>query len=1007
MPGKFSTVHKNWQVSTSVIIPAQPNTKRPMGKWATYCGDGRPSSDSLRNDAKLRAVWENKEAPGPQLPSASTLTRWENTVTDSYMLLCDVAIPGGLVVVDVDHVDKMDIVIGLCDKVSLPLSPYIQVSRNGGVHLLYAVPTGLREQYGSRNQCRNLNGEVESKLGKGKGLYDIKSYRAYIMAPGSKGYTLYRRDWDTLVDTPIQMTDEIAELIPEMPPRAFYWLRNGIDVDVKIDEVEENSSNAKPKVKVSRTSEAARAKSVWLSDRFVFADLRQDVPLHFAGLSGDKVAVDCLFCDRDAPYHKTFWDAGKKQLKCFGCMAIWTYVGRPRNRWDAIADADAKLQEEACPSAGEPPNLGGVKFGEKSSPAQTPPSTTASAQPAVELGGPYKKTISMSLTEGGHIVPPAEGFGRSSVITAGTGQGKTHQLLALREQAAAAGRRFLLVSPHVLLSQSGAKRLDLSDYTKHRSPKAEEWHGDVSTTLMSTAKLRFNEDEQGKYDIAIDEPETILRQLKCLGTDDGAHLSNLLALVDSANTVTICDAYAAEATEQFLAFTDRDDWCKYTSPRVERELCIMDSAAIHSAIFSDLEKQTRLVVYCASKADTEMFAAAATAKWEGAKVMIISETHRVPENVNWADWDVILYTASAGTGVDISVKNHFVKTYALVVHRSEFEGGVSEMELRQAIARVRNPIDPIAYVGVKIQQPARIGRKMQPSFWAEFYGKQEEARSIFALLQPGSKGYIRAQPKRERAQLIAVIAAADVRNGAGWLGQYLTELTGKEIITGKMNKEHKAERKTAKLTANRTYCDNLRRAEVAPDKIDKLIHGEVTPTTQEEVYATAREKVAVGYGTISDPALLAARSSAFPLQMERRVRIYQREQGNLEALSIANVKSRYGSASPAIFALYAADALRRMGYLVDGHVSRSSTLDDEQQDAVYAQLAAEPRQTAAKTAGIPQAFVSRDASVVRCPATFAADLRSRRKGYIARMMRLLGTAWEGIEEAVVFAAKIM
>ena len=1007
MQSKFSLVLSYWQVTNSVIIPARPATKRPIGRWASFCGDGRPSSDSLRKDAKLRALWEGKEAPGPQLPSASLLASWDKVDTDSFLLPCDVAIAGGMVVLDVDHTEKMDVVKDLCAKVELKLSPYVQVSRNGGLHMLYAVPAGLREQYGSRNQCRNLHGEVESKLGKGQGLYDIKAYRGYIMAPGSKGYTLYHRDWDTMIDTPIQMTDEIAALIPEMPPRAFYWLRNGIDVDLNSSEVEESSANDKPKVKVSRATEQARAKSIASGDRFVFADLREDIPFHLGRLTGDKEAVDCLFCDRDAPYHKTFWDSTKSQLKCFGCMVIWTFVGRRRSRADLYEELDAKLQEEAYPSAGPSPYCGGAQQSQKAAPLASPPSSPPLENQGGWPKGPYRTTTSLDQTPEGWIVPPAEGWARSSVITAGTGQGKTHQLQALRQAAEAAGRRFLLISPHVLLSQTGAERLGLSDYTKHRSPLAEDWFGDVSTTLMSVVKLRFSEGEHAKFDVAIDEPETILRQFKTLGTDDGVHLSTLLGLVDAAHTVTVCDAYAGSATEKFLSFSDREGWHRYTAPRVERELCLLDSAATYSAIFSDFDAKTRLVVYCDSKTDTETLAAAASAKWEGVKVMIISETHKVPDNVNWSDWDVILYTASAGTGVDISVKDHFVKTYALIVNRAGFEGGVSEMELRQALARVRNPIDPIAYVGVCRQLPARIGRKTQPSYWAAHFGQQEEAKTVFALLQPGSRGWARAQPQRERAQLIAVIAAADVASGAGWIGQYLSELTGKEIVTGKLNKQHTAERKTAKLSANRTYCDLLRNAKVDADKVDKLVHGTITPKTQEECYATAFARVDVRFGTTSDAALLAARSSAFIHQMERRVRIYQREQGNLDALSAANSKSTYGSASPAIFALFSADALRRLGYLVDGHVMRSSTLDDEQQDAVYAELARAPIAAASRSAGIPQAVLSRDASVLRCPQTFAADLRGRRKHYVARIKRLLGPAWDGIEEAVVFAAEKM
>lgn len=1009
----YSSCASKWQVSSAVFMPAVPGTKMPQRAFWPFTGDGAPSPGAFLKNPALKEIWKDREAPGKRMPTASELRVWRGLTEDNCLLMCDTAFEEGAAVIDVDYMPGLHLVLRELKAAGLEPSPFIVKSQNGGVHLYYRREVGKYLLYSSLNHCRTQEGEVPVGVKeKGKGLYDFKAVRAYMVAPGSgnelKNYKLYYRNWETGEDTEIVMTDELAKEVPVMSYRASVYMR--YQVHIEEDESEEQfakkegrSRTKEERVeKAKRVVQAGRLREV-TSGKFHRKTLELAVPEHFAQYRGqEQVQVDCEFCDRKAEYHKTFWQPSRKQLKCFGCMCIWTYRP-PRTNWGEWEWNTTPETWEAQQQARAAHGASGTFVDPTSKIVESEPTPPGNAESFWPENAPYKYTRH-ELVSG--FLPDIE-VGPATLLASGTGQGKTHQLARLRRQAAEQNRRVIAVAPLKELVRTAAKRLDLPFYAEDTDPSAPHWRGDLAVTLASLGKLTGF--DATPYELYIDESETMLAQSVSEKLGSADRYRQLLVLISQAARVVVCEAFPTSATYEMMAASGRTDWEIHTTPRQERLLHLATSEAATSHILADFSRKNRVAAYCASRAHCDQLAALCRSRWPEANLYVRHADSKPLTTDDYNAADVILYTQTLGTGVDISVKNHFTRCYAFVYQRDGELGGVTEGELRQAIARVRYPIDPTAIIAVKNARPKALQFKMHVDYHIRALAEECALKKAALTALMGTIHYTLTEPDRIHIRLDATVRAVAIETGCGWLSQYLCEKYMLTVDEQKLASKERKERAAAKQTAKQEYISNIRNAECEKDLADKIIAGTKSAATDEQKLAADRMRVEVEYGSTDDAILLAARTSLFEGQMRERVALYLTTQGETDKLLRMEAKAKYGSGAIVHTAAIRAELLSRFGLLVDGHALRTSDLSDDELDAAYVQLVQDmpklcPRKMY-KATQLPRPYLSSDPDVLKDETAFVADTASRRKGFIAAMLRPLGARFEGIDEAVLFAAR--
>lgn len=1015
----YSNVLAVWQVSNSIIMPAVPDTKQPIIAWAELCGDGKPSASALQRNPSLRAHWAERPAPGPRNPYAHEQQRMSSFVTDAYAALTDRALPDGAVVVDLDHPEKLDLMLALMREAGVAPSPFITKTKNGGLHFWYRREPGMYAEYKSQNQCRTLTGErPEGPLARGEGLYDIKAYRAYVMAPGSgtdaRGYRLFVRDWATGEEGPVVMTDDTAALVPVLPYAAYaFLLRNDILAGAR-EAAEERApapgesaaEKAKRRTSRARLAEAARTRGK-LARGYITS-----LPPEWVGLTGTNDPVACPFCSRDASRRRTFWNAETQSLTCFGCHKLWHLRKGPvAGDWSLggfgpLRAAQGDQNGQSGGSRPESPSgqhgAAGVASGTSAdgfgqSDESRPESHSALTSSEVSL-----EREALRLTPEGYIIPPVA-WAASTLLTSGTGSGKTHALRAVVDAAKAAGRRVVALAPLVELVRGLAARLGIADYTDDRSASAAHWARDVATTVKSMGKLRFEEDE--RFIVLIDESEEALRQFASLCSDEEYAL--LLSILGAAEQVIICEAYPTQTTIRMMEDSGRPAWTIYTAPRREREITPTTVAAAKSALMEHFAARRVVFVYCDSRQEADAFATTARGHYNEDDVVVRHADSKPLPTDDYSKCKVLICTKTLGTGVDISVKDHYDQVFAFVENRSAtVEGGATYGEVMQAIARVRHPKNPSAIVAVRQAAPFNMGLRGTTDYWMKKDTNVEGVKALALRAAAGTKAYVRATPWREYVRLRATIKASDVRAGAGWLGEYLCTELRCTLVDGVFVRKERAKLVAAKKEARAAYVARVRAAEATDDRLDRLVSGAVAAATDEEALAAQRERLTRTYGEPSDMLIAKARSSAFAPAMRRRVAVYLAQTGQLGRLATAESKSRYGEDPLLVFGLKAANTLERLGYLgSNGHVRNSSVLSEEEMDAAYVELAQERWDAFLRGSGCPRATLSQDRAVLDSPELWLADVAGRRARYCQKLLRLVGRHWDGVERHVETAAE--
>jgi hypothetical protein len=141
-----------------------------------------------------------------------------------------------------------------------------------------------------------------------------------------------------------------------------------------------------------------------------------------------------------------------------------------------------------------------------------------------------------------------------------------------------------------------------------------------------------------------------------------------------------------------------------------------DSAAI-AEIIADVREGKRLMISTDSKNKAEAIAKTISTLSLDLRVMLITSDSSGGEtessfiehiNEQVKHWDILIASPSLATGVSIEV-NHFDRVYGL------FEGVLTDTDISQALARVRQPIDRVVWCNPTGTSFSRVDRSASPT----------------------------------------------------------------------------------------------------------------------------------------------------------------------------------------------------------------------------------------------------------------------------------------------------
>lgn len=291
------------------------------------------------------------------------------------------------------------------------------------------------------------------------------------------------------------------------------------------------------------------------------------------------------------------------------------------------------------------------------------------------------------------------------VLRLGQGRGKTEIAAGLVKRYA--GRRVIAVSPTRSLSREQARRLGLQCYLD--LPETGQITGSVAVCLPSLHRCpAYTIGDNGGIvgsgaDLLIlDEVEQQIRALL------GSHLSDqqaqsayrsLVTHVRKAQDVVLLDADAGEHTRMLLEAAGRTAVWVLGPAAKARDAVLWPGrvewmADLMEAAGSGL--RVAVAVHSVSEADT--IASLLPAHTAGDTVCITSES---VGNYDLSNLDTILqdkghlvYTPVLGTGVSISIRDHYDRVYALL---ADSVGTASDA--LQFVSRVRYPVDTTLRIG--------------------------------------------------------------------------------------------------------------------------------------------------------------------------------------------------------------------------------------------------------------------------------------------------------------------
>ena len=306
------------------------------------------------------------------------------------------------------------------------------------------------------------------------------------------------------------------------------------------------------------------------------------------------------------------------------------------------------------------------------------------------------------------------------------GTGKTESFIEIVREHINNGYPVLLISHRIQLAKMLGNRLGI--------PYIEGWkdsdtgklfgYGLCIDSLHSKGKARFKADTWDNALVIIDECEQVLWHLLTSTTDIKNNrcevleqLGKLLAktLQSEHGKVIVADADLTNLTIDFVQGVSGIDVKPYIianswkgTPYNVLNYCDTDKIAFLAAMVKDIHDGGRQYICLdgqktSSTWGTRTIERYLKGKCKGKRILRIDShslsdpkhpAFRCIDSINEVvkDYDIVIASPSVGTGISIDITGHFTSVWGL------FQGVVSEQSARQAIARVREPIDRHIFV---------------------------------------------------------------------------------------------------------------------------------------------------------------------------------------------------------------------------------------------------------------------------------------------------------------------
>lgn len=342
----------------------------------------------------------------------------------------------------------------------------------------------------------------------------------------------------------------------------------------------------------------------------------------------------------------------------------------------------------------------------------------------------YPATLTLNQRYLGALPFPSSGF---ACVRSAKGTGKTAALEPLIREAMRQGRKVLVLTHRIQLGRAICDRLGLDWIEEVRESETQGLFGFgmCVDSLHARSQARFNPQEWRGAILILDECEQVIwhalnsttcyeHRVTILET-----LKYLVQTVLSTEGLIIAqDADLSDLSIDYLkglAEVAIDPWVvvnrwqpaigwqvfSYDTPNPAPLLVRLEQIIQTGAVFIALDSQKVKGKWSSKNLETYL-----QQQFPHKRILRIdSESVANPEhpafsiveriNAVIVNYDIVLATPTIGTGVSIDVRNHFQAVFGI------FQGAIPDAEVRQAIARVRDPVP--RYLWAARFGPGKIG----------------------------------------------------------------------------------------------------------------------------------------------------------------------------------------------------------------------------------------------------------------------------------------------------------
>lgn len=679
-----------------VTLGAYPDPKHPFDAGTAWAS-GHPTQEGWTvipgSQKKVPSIKWGIYGAGSsehQRPSMEEWERWRRIGVNPLLLLEHIDTPSkSLCVIDIDKIHLLPQVTACLLEHGVDPDAMLHVKtgrEGGGLHLYGRREAGREDEYSSRNGTpRFVDDESETGV-------DLKACGAYVVAPHAI-HKSGREYLATLRGEPVARLEDVFAQLPV------------ISVDLWEELKGWNLTPSRPKAtKASPSSKANQeplSRAGWTTEH---RDATGPVYEAFFALVANTApgvpVTTKLKVDDDAPqgYRQGNNLARQVTRRDDNSVRVANFIDCQIVIFHAQEREHAQAQEKVAPPAAPVP----VSPAPEASPQDLYPVNPTEPAPQEIYS---VKAVPASTKDGYLQVDTLTSNYSVTIYQSGLGTGKTELVSSLVRAALSEGKRVTAITPTRALTGTASRRFGLPYY--------EEMTGDftdsVAVCLPSLRRVKGESDL-----LIIDESEN------CVAfTSDGPldplvareTYTNLVSHIRHAKQVVCLDAHAGLLTRQLLIDAGRiqDTVWRTGLPSPRRELVPVGSSAQHYAIVKEqLDMGMRLALAVAAKADASTFARMIEDDFPNLNVLLV--TGDAPPAIDLEDpaeaakLDVLVYTPVIGSGVSISLRNHFHAVHLFTCSR------VADTRLaEQMIHRVRHPIsNTVCVSGTKHKLPSDV-----------------------------------------------------------------------------------------------------------------------------------------------------------------------------------------------------------------------------------------------------------------------------------------------------------